>query len=387
MKLIYGTNIWTHHQIPLATELARIFGVSQFRMALFEAVHEERCIMGWGDREEHAWVLGPPRNQAEMRMLVHEFLDADVAVVGACPREVLEARVATGKLTFYASERMLKKRFHHLRMLNPRYAYGIRRFRSVANQPNVHALAVGHYAPDDLKTIDSFNNRIWKWGYFVDIPSYLPEVPPKRPLKLLWCGRMLKWKRVDLLLKAVGKLKKSGCIGECLIVGDGPERQTLHTLARKLDLASEIVRFAPSVPFAEVRRLMRAADVYVLPSNRHEGWGAVAGEAMAEGCILVANEGAGASKDLVWDGETGLLFCDGDVDHLAGQLKRLALDYPARIRMRRAAWDQMQSLWHPRVAAERLVALCNGLLGNSRMPEFTTGPCSKVLDDNNGEQS
>jgi glycosyltransferase involved in cell wall biosynthesis len=380
MKLIYGTNIWSHHQIPIATELAKLLGPEQFKMALFEEVHDERRKMGWAEREELPWVIGPPRDSTEMQTLLKECIDADVMVVGACPREVMEARIATGKLTLVAAERILKKPFHHLRMLNPRYATGIRKYRTLVNHPHVYALAIGHYAPDDLRTIGAFADRILEWGYFIDTPANLPAPLPERFCKLLWVGRVLDWKRVDLLLKALYKLRDTGCIGECLIVGEGPERQCLLDLARRLHLSPDFVQFLPSVPFSEVRRLMREADVYVLTSNRHEGWGAVAGEAMVEGCVLVANEAAGAAQVLVRDGETGLLFRDGDVEQLAGQLKKLASDYSLRMRLRKHAWDQMQNIWHPRVAAERLVALCKGLLGHSELPSFTSGPCSKATE-------
>jgi len=379
MKLIYSTNICSHHQLPVATELAKLLGPEQYKMAIFEDVHDERRAMGWAENHKFPWMIGPPRTPTDMQRLMQECLDADVMVIGAGPQKVMEARIATGKQSLVASERLLKKPFHRLRMLNPRYATGIRRYRSLVNYPHVHALAIGHYAPDDLFMIDSFADRIWKWGYFIDTPVHLPAPPSNRPLKILWAGRMLKWKRVDLLLKAISKLLDSGYISECLIVGDGPERKRLLNLARKLDLIPGLVRFSPSVSFTEVRRLMRKADVCVLTSNRHEGWGAVAGEAMVEGCVLVANENAGASQDLVQNGLTGLLFRDGDVAQLAEQLKQLATDYLLRKQLRQRAWKQMQNLWHPRVGAERLVALCNGLLSNRELPTFKTGPCSRYV--------
>jgi len=345
-------------------------------MVLFEDVHHDRRRMGWAGQDECSWVLGPPRNKQEKNRLVQKCLDADVMVFGACPLEVLKARVALGKLTFVSSERILKKPYYHLRMLNPFFFRGITRFRALVNNPHVHALSIGHSAPEDLRVIGAFENRIWKWGYFISTPATLPDPPPVRPLKLLWVGRMLNVKRVDLILKALAMLQDSGVIGGCTIVGEGPERSRLLKLARKLGLSSAWVHFVPFVPFPEVRRLMRESDAYVLTSNRHEGWGAVAGEAMAEGCVLVANEEAGASQELVRDGETGLLFRDGDVEQLAAQLKFLASNYPLRMQMRQKAWTQMQKVWHPRVAAERLVALCDGLLGLGTLPSFADGPCS-----------
>ena len=380
MKLMYGTNIWSHHQIPLAGELVKLLGPEMFKMAIFEKVDDDRRKIGWAEGKNLPWIIGPPQDRDEMKKLLQECVSADVMVLGHCPLSIMEARVATGKLTFIAAERLLKKPFHHLRMLNPRYANGIRRYRALTIQPHVYALTIGHYAPADLRTIGAFADRLFHWAYFIDTPVTLQEKPPARPLKLLWVGRMLKLKRVDSLLRAVYQLQHTGSIGECLIVGDGPERSALLKLARRLNLSPGLVKFSPPVPFSEVRQLMRQADVYVLTSNRHEGWGAVAGEAMSEGCALVANEAAGASQVLIQEGETGLLFRDGDVEHLVDQLKKIASDYAFRMRLRRNAWEQMQSLWHPRIGAERLLALCKGMLGLSEMPLYTEGPCSKATE-------
>jgi len=376
MRIIYGTNTWSHHQLPVATELSKLLGPDEFRLAIFEEMSPERRQMGWGDHEDLHWAIGPPRDALETKQLFQACLDADVMVFGDCPWEVIKARIATGKLTLLASERILKKPSHQLRMINPRYARGIRRYCSLVNNPHVHALTVGYYASDDLRKIGAFADRVWKWGYFIEVNASLPDPSPERPIKVIWAGRMLDWKRVDLLLKALAKLKNTGCIEECRIVGDGPERKNLLNLARRLRLDTSLVRFEPFVPFYEVRTLLHDADVYVLTSNRHEGWGAIAGEAMSEGCVLVANEAAGSARDLVRDGNTGLLFRDGDVGQLSWLLKDLASDYPLRMQMRQRAWERMQNLWHPRIAAERLVALSNGLLKNDP-PIFGDGPCSR----------
>ena len=299
-------------------------------------------------------------------------------VLGACPMEVLQARTSANKLTLVASERMLKKGFHRLRMFNPRYARGIMQYRAMVNHPHVHALAIGHYAADDLRTISAFGDRIWKWGYFVDVCPEPPGSVSDRPLKILWVGRMINWKKVDVLLRATARIQKSPRFGECVIVGDGAERNHLLGLALRLNLQPERVRFQSTVPFKQVRQMMRDSDVYVLSSNRQEGWGAVAGEAMSEGCVLVANEEAGAARDLVADGEMGFLYQDGNVEQLAALLERLANNYSLRMKIRQQAWEKMHTLWHPRVAAKRLIALCEGLLGVKNMPNFAEGSCCKV---------
>lgn len=378
LSLVYGTNIWSHHQVPIARELARRMPPGDFHMALFEPVRKERIQLGWNTGEDTPWLLGPPSTESESQTLFARCLEADAMIFGACPWEVLDARAAAGRLTLVASERLLKRRFHELRSLDPRYSAYYRRLRARTASHAVHALAIGSYAPVDLRTLRAFGDRVWKWGYFTAVGTELPPAPANSSLKVVWVGRMLKWKRVDLLLRALARVKDSGIPFECTIVGVGPEKERLVHLARQLRLGPECLVFQDPLAPDLVRAKMRESDVYVLSSDRGEGWGAVAGEAMAEGCVLIANEQAGAARELIAHGATGFLFRNGDVGQLASLLMRVGSDAELRMRVRASAWDLINTVWSPAVAAERLTALCKGLLGRGPLPDYPQGPCSRV---------
>ncbi len=132
------------------------------------------------------------------------------------------------------------------------------------------------------------------------------------------------------------------------------------------------------MPTSEVRILMNSSDVYVLPSTSDEGWGVVLNEAMSEGCAVIGSTGAGASRILIKEGETGLLFPTGNANALADRLEYLARNPDKRDEMGRNAAKYIREVWSPKTGAERLVALVNGLLGRSAMPEYEDGPCSRA---------
>jgi glycosyltransferase involved in cell wall biosynthesis len=375
LSLAYCTNIWSHHQSPISRELVSLLGEDRFRLCLFEPVNEERLKQGWGSAAPDCnWIAGPPRSSRETDRLREIVCVADVAVMGACPREILAARVATGKLTFVMSERMWKDPFCRWRILDPRFLRWIWKFNRIANRKHVHYLSMGAHASEDVRRIGAYGDRLWTWAYFAEVAPHPPEARPAGRVRFLWAGRMLDWKRVDLLLEAVARVCQHPAFGQVDIVGTGPEKSRLMSLTKELNLGDTCV-FHDSVPYEQAREMMRHADVYVLPSDRHEGWGVVANEAMSEGAVLVANEQAGAARVLVDHGRTGFLFKDGDVGALADILTMLLGDAEMRTRVSQAAWKDMQRLWHPRVGAERLVGLCEGLLGRSPMTNYADGPC------------
>ena len=271
LTLCYCTNMWSHHQAPISRELVRLLGDGRFKLCLFDPVCEEKRKIGYaGTAPEHKWIAGPPHFSGDLERLTRLVCDAEVAVLGSCPQEVRAARAATGKLTFVMSERMWKTPFHWWRMLNPRFARGIRTFKDMANRDNVHALAIGAYAAADVRRIGAYGDRVWTFAYFAELASRPPQPRPRDKLRILWVGRMLNWKRVDLLLKAVARVCRHPAFGRVDIVGVGPEYNGLLKLARKLGLGDQC-RFHEPVAADHVRELMRQADVYVLPSNRYEG--------------------------------------------------------------------------------------------------------------------
>ena len=91
-----------------------------------------------------------------------------------------------------------------------------------------------------------------------------PSILPPNPRRILHIGRLVKWKRVDLLIEALPKVIAQFPDTELVIVGDGPELENLKQQAEQLNLSSYI-RFAGSVYKPEVLgAYMNESAVYVL---------------------------------------------------------------------------------------------------------------------------
>jgi len=145
--------------------------------------------------------------------------------------------------------------------------------------------------------------------------------------KIIHVGRLVPWKKTDLLIRAVSLLIKEIPDISLVIVGDGPQREELENLAKELGVENN-VKFAGAVykPL-ELGKYLMDADIYVLA-----GMGGLSiNEAMAFGKPVICSVCDGTEKDLVTDSVNGYFFRPNDVYDLANKMRQLILD-PERIR-------------------------------------------------------
>jgi len=119
-----------------------------------------------------------------------------------------------------------------------------------------------------------------------------------------------------------------------VILGEGDARPSLEQLAEQLGVHSA-VRFAGFVDEEEKVRQLQRMHVVANPSAK-EGWGLTVLEANACGVPVVASDVPGL-RDSVRDGETGLMYDDGDVEELAEKLLLVLRDDHLRTRLSRGA--------------------------------------------------
>jgi teichuronic acid biosynthesis glycosyltransferase TuaC len=142
----------------------------------------------------------------------------------------------------------------------------------------------------------------------------LSESPRDR--EMLFVGRLGPVKNVDILLRAVAVAGPRFAF-RMTIVGDGPLRLTLESLARDLGVADR-VRFVGEAPRAAVASFMSRSACLLLPS-RSEGLPLVVIEALACGTPVIASD-VGGLRELVRTATAGYLVRPGDVEELAAAL-------------------------------------------------------------------
>jgi glycosyltransferase involved in cell wall biosynthesis len=125
-----------------------------------------------------------------------------------------------------------------------------------------------------------------------------------------------------------------------LVVGDGPDRAAVESLARELGIVGQ-VRFTGALEGAALLCAYRASDVFI-HSTRREGLGVAALEAQAMGLPIIGTRVVGLTE-AVAEGRTGLLVAYEDVDGLASAMARLRTDTELRERLGRAGPDWIRS--------------------------------------------
>lgn len=160
--------------------------------------------------------------------------------------------------------------------------------------------------------------RVISPGIHVDAFQQTGSGVERTGREIITVGSLIKRKGIDLIIKAMAELKVTHPQVRLRIVGDGPQRESLESLARRLGV-DDIVVFQGFVPNKEIAALYEASDVYVSMSFS-ESFGQTLVEAMAVGLCVVAAENVG-SRGIIEDGRTGFLVRSGDVSHLVETLR------------------------------------------------------------------
>ena len=198
--------------------------------------------------------------------------------------------------------------------------------------------------------------------------------PVRTPLRAVTVGRLVPLKGIDMLLEAAGPLLGNGSL-VLDVVGDGPERGNIEKLARSV-CSTDAVTFTGSIPHAEVADRLGRSDVFVFPSVRDFGGGAVL-EAMALGLLPIVVDYAGPSE-LVTN-ESGILIPLGSraeiVAGLRAALTGLVAD-PSTIRqMGGGARERVMSLFTWEKKAAQTHEIYRWVLGERGKPDFGMPLC------------
>ena len=177
-------------------------------------------------------------------------------------------------------------------------------------------------------------------------------------------GSFYRYEGLDLLVQAFARVAKGRDDLVLLLVGGGEMEGELRALVRELGLEDK-VRMPGRVPHSRVAGTYALVDVLVYPRYRMRLTELVTPlkplEAMAMGRVLIASD-VGGNKELVTDGQTGVLFPAGDLDGLEKALRRVLDDGQLRTHLQETGpvWVREHHTW------ERTTSVYSGIYAKAK---------------------
>lgn len=388
MRLVFYTNYLNLHQVLVADEISRMQG-EDFRFVA-TLPRNEKELKGGTDYSTRPYCILAGESDTARQEALLLAREADVCVFGAYSQMYAVERAVNnpGGLSFEMGERWLKHGWLTIgSSVFRQWAWNYYRYYRKAN---FYKLCCSAFAAGDDERMHAYRGRHYKWGYFTqvekrNIETSALEGSTERKVRILWCARLLLWKHPELAIELAAKLKKDGYDIAIDMYGDegslAPHdkpyrRKDVEALIDKMDVA-DIVVLKGSRPNSEILKAMQEGDIFLFTSDHLEGWGAVANESMANGCVLVASDAIGSTHYLVKHKETGMIFRSCDLESLYEQVKYLLDNPEARKQISKAGRESMIKLWSPANAAKSLLQLIENIKAG-RETSITEGPCSKA---------
>ena len=154
-----------------------------------------------------------------------------------------------------------------------------------------------------------------------------PLLPPRR--YIIHIGRLVKWKRVDLLIDAFHLFSHKYQDVCLLIIGDGPEIDALKQMSINLGLNDKVIFIGAVYDSFQLGQYMAESSIYVLA-----GMGGLSiNDAMAYGLPIICSRADGTELYLVKENYNGLFFKEGDKLDLANKIEQLLIDESIRKKM------------------------------------------------------
>ena len=183
-----------------------------------------------------------------------------------------------------------------------------------------------------------------------------------RDKDLVFLGRLVSDKGVNVLLDGLVELKRRGVQPSLTIIGEGPERPNIEQQIRRSGLERQVT-LAGQQSRDNVVKILNRHRIIVVPSVFDEGFGVVALEAAACGCVIVGAMSGGLPEAI---GPCGDIFPKGDYRRLAEILERLLGDESRLAQYRRGAKEHLRAHQPDIVAAKYLQFFSEVLRGRTR---------------------
>lgn len=377
MTLTIFTNCVHHHQIPIADEFYKILG-EKFQLVAMQQLPQQLVNGGYDPNIERPYIVRAYENSKQQVIAKNLMLESDVVIVSYGPVKEMIERIKNNKITFFNSERWLKQKW---RIFDVRFLYRTFFYHYRYRNNRSYMLCSSAFTAEDVKKFNCYLGKCFKWGYFTrvdDINRGYDNI--NDVVRFMWCARFLSWKHPELPMKLAQRLKAKGFRIQMDMFGSGTLLESTKTMAMDLGV-DDIVSFCGNLPNEEILKQMEVHDIFLFTSDRREGWGAVANEALSNGCILIASNEIGAIPFLVKEGINGFIFRSCDIDSLEEVVVEVFKKKNQWPIIQKNAIKTMHDIWSPETAAKNFLRLVEYIIKDKLdQYDFSNGPAGIIKD-------
>lgn len=378
MTFVFVSNFFNHHQLPVADYLYSLCNEHYYFVETCD-IPQDRLNSGF-EKIDRPYIIRAWESCAKKNHALDLCANADVLVCSSelSSLQFKKKRLKRGRLTFEYSERPLKRGFKNI--LSKTNLINQILYHTLYFRKPYYKLCAGAYVANDEYMMRSFKGKCYKYGYFpkvedIDIDEIIANKPSRT--SILWCARFLDWKHPEMVVDLAERMKANGFEFVINMIGSGPKFEEVEGMLSKRGM-NESVHLLGNLPNTDVLNMMKESHIFLLTSDRREGWGAVVNEAMSSGCCVVASDSVGSVPFLIENNKNGYIYKTGDSLSLYEIVTR-AINYPdERDQKIKAAYETISGEWSPRTAATNLFQLCSDLL-YSKQCSILKGPCSVAI--------
>lgn len=386
MKLTFYSNYLNHHQVLVADELYKLLGENYHFVATLP--RNPLRLKGGGDFSTRPYCILAGETKDAHNKALRLSIESDVCIFAASSQfyAVVRAKQCPEKLSFELGERWLKHGL--LSFLSPVFRQWYFNYIRYFRKANFYKLCCSSFTAEDDEKLYAYRGKHYKWAYFTKVEDKyvvksISDISKTDEISFMWCSRFLKLKHPELPILMASRLKEKGYKFHISMFGDegiADKHEKVYSRAKleKLIIDNRVedcVTLMGHFPNSEILQAMRNSDIFLFTSDRLEGWGAVANEAMSNGCVLVASDEIGSTPYLIKDGENGFQFKSKNLDSLMEKVEWLLTHQYEMYKMQYVAYEQMKNIWNPSKAATSLLQLIDDLQ-NDRKCSLIEGPCS-----------
>ncbi len=362
--LIFWQNAPSIHQAPLIRSLADRLGY-KITLVCENSLSKNRKDMGWENMDYGKAVVYINPNEDKIQSLLKSRDKNTIHIISGI-RGYKLMRYALDECTQNNNNvgvivEAPRKTLWPIDLVK-RVVYGMYAFKLKDRIDFI--LAMGRKGVDWYSKCGYYNQKIFLFGYVVDVLNEKQNKTVNNTFQLLYVGSLIKLKGVDLLLKALAEID---CKEWTLtIVGSGCEKDSLTNLSQDLGIIDKIV-FVGSKTNTITKEYINNADLLVLPS-RDDGWGAVVSEALMNGTPVVCSNNSGASS-LIKSGERGDIFKSDSVTELSHYLKKWVNSGSISHEKRKAIQEWAQNHISPLAMSEYFNDIMEYVYGSGERPD------------------